>query len=157
MEHKMTQHAQLMALIADREAHYHTRTNEILSSVPNVTRALFDLIDIPEENMSWVDADIMDDLLVVAVTVSYAPDETPVFIRTYAPLNSMVDDDDVENIEQLIRVGIPLVMVFEPSIDIITFLKSVTQPTTATAPSPSSLSADQQLALLTASTSCTKH
>lgn len=89
--------------------------------IPNVTNALEMMIQIPPEDIKWIEIDVNDDILIMGLAVRFPADDIPMFVQIFDPSSVEGIDDDVETINQLIRVGLPLSLIERPVEDIIQF------------------------------------
>lgn len=117
---------ELTELFIARMAAYDKATHSILEKLPSVTEAIYDLIGLPHENVTWKNVDYDDGLLILQLTIAYTPAQCPAFVKRYAPPHELpVPDEDIERIEQLIRLGVPRQMAFGPKEDIVRFFSSL--------------------------------
>jgi hypothetical protein len=123
MEQVKDPHAKLGELFMRRDAQYRAVTDRIFEMLPTVCDALYDLFELPHDQVEWNDIDVIDDAIVIQVTIMYTPTSISPFVQMFAP--SATVPEEVESISQLVRVGIPAHMAFAPKDDIIRFFRAI--------------------------------
>jgi len=123
VEERIKKQTELATMFTDRDKQYDRATSRIFKHVPNVLDALRTLFALHEDQIEWSDLNVIDDALVIQVTITYTPGTTSPFIQMFTPKNMV--PEDVEYVEQLVRVGIPMHMAFAPVEDIIEFLRAI--------------------------------
>jgi hypothetical protein len=116
---------ELTQLFHSRTEAYDTATQRILEKIPSVTEGIYDLLGLPHDNVAWKEINYDDGLLIIQLVISYAPPQCPEFVKRFAPTHEIITDDDVERIEQMIRIGVPRNMAFGPKEDILKFFNSM--------------------------------
>lgn len=89
--------------------------------IPNVTHALEVMLELPPDDIKWMEIEVMEDVLLMGIAVRFPADDIPMFVQIFAPDSVKNIDDDVETINQLIRVGLPLKLLSGEVGDIIQF------------------------------------
>jgi hypothetical protein len=89
--------------------------------IPNVTHALEVMLELPPEDIRWMEIEVLEDVLLMGIAVKFPADDIPMFVQIFAPDSVKNIDDDVETINQLIRVGLPLKLLSGEVGDIIQF------------------------------------
>jgi hypothetical protein len=93
--------------------------------IPNVTHALEAMLELPPENIKWVEIEVLDEILLMGIAVKFPADDIPMFVQIFAPDSVKDIDEDVETINQLIRVGLPLRLLGGEVGDIIQFFHDI--------------------------------
>lgn len=120
--------AALRDIFSTRQRVYDEHTDIILKKISHITNALFNIFQLPHENVVWEDVLVEDGVLVVVATIFYRPDQISPYIATIAPPMDELSSD-IEGVEQLIRVGIPLPLVFSSQESIEKFLIGIVKKT----------------------------
>jgi hypothetical protein len=118
-------HEKLGRLFELRETQYRTVTDQIYDMVPNVQEALYRLFNLPKDQVEWDDIDIIEEAIVLQVTISYTPNTISPFVQTFAPTDHA--PADVESISQMVRVGLPAHMAFASVEEIINFFIAISK------------------------------
>lgn len=101
----------LLLLVDAREKCMNELTTNILDKLEdNVLAVLHQLLGIPTEDVSWVDVQVLDNVLLLTCTISYDPLMITPFIQKlfiYDP------EDDMDNVvHKMIRIGVPTAYIF---------------------------------------------
>jgi t-SNARE complex subunit (syntaxin) len=113
----------LLEIQKRRDLYNKQHIERMFDSIPQVTEALRAMLQLPEEDVQWLEIDVMDDIVMVGIAIRFPPDHIPMFVQIFAPdsINTNEVTSDVEVIKQLIRVGLPLDLVEHPVQDIVQF------------------------------------
>lgn len=128
----MTKNERLVELgqiLEERDTIYDELTEAVFELIDNtVLTALLELFSVPDEQVTWLSVDVIEDLLVVScfieVSKAYPGSEFLRQLFTSVGINLDQNESDSENI---IKVGVPLMSVFEDKDKII---QQMTQSTT---------------------------
>lgn len=104
-----------------REQHTAEHNERMFGLIPNVVDALMDMIQLPSEDIKWVEIDITDDIVIIGMAIRFPANDIPMFVQIFAPSSVEDIDADADVINQLIRVGLPLGLVDQSVMDIIHF------------------------------------
>jgi hypothetical protein len=110
-------------LFADRDTAYVDATQEIVNRIGGtLLEALYELFDVPQEDVRWLDFQSTENLLIVICSISYNPS---VLIPEFIALtrNNIQQVNGV--IEQTVRVGIPYELVLAEPVEIVEFMESL--------------------------------
>lgn len=109
----------LVELFEKREQVQQQSTEAILEAIgPTTLEALFELFDVPYESVSWLDAQLVDTVIVLVASIVYGEDQkVPPIIQALSP----APNDGRPSI-RLFRVGIPLELVFQSKDEIVEYL-----------------------------------
>jgi hypothetical protein len=129
MEEKLKQIQSLLSMFDARDAMWSKYNKQIAAVIsPTVLTALVDLFDLPEENVEWVDMQILDNILLVICNVTYDP------VHTQSAFLQRVDEHKRPStpiqVQRYLRVGVPLAIVFSPKEEIGEFLARIPVETT---------------------------
>lgn len=111
----------LYRLQGDRDVIHEQMTTEMFNGVPNVVEALTMMLDLPEDDIKWVEFEMSDDVMVLGIAIKFSPHDIPMFVEIFAPHSMDNVDPDVDVVKQLIRVGLPLEYADKSPKDIIQF------------------------------------
>jgi hypothetical protein len=113
----------LLEIQKRRDLYNKQHIERMFASIPHVTEALQTMLQLPDDDIQWLEIDVMEDLVMIGIAIRFPPDDIPVFVQIFAPdsIESSEITDDVEAIKQLIRVGLPLDLVEQPVQDIVQF------------------------------------
>jgi hypothetical protein len=116
---------ELTELFNKRTESYRVATQQIFNKIPSITEAIYDLLGLPHENVTWSEIHYDDGLLIVQLAISYTPEECPAFVKRFAPPHEIGDMDDVERVEQMIRLGVPRPLAFGSKEDVMRFFTTL--------------------------------
>lgn len=111
----------LLEMQKQRDRQWNQHVTKMFSAVPNVTRALETMLGLPPDDIKWVEIEASDGILLMGVAIKFPADRVPMFVQIFAPTSIEGIDDDVDIINQLIRIGVPLELVDKDVGDIIQF------------------------------------
>lgn len=119
-----TQHPginELRSLFTEREDLYAECTRRMVElAEPTLLAAMVELFATPRNNITVIELALVEDSLCVVVALNYnegAP--VPELVQAVSPIAQ-----EMPNVYRLLRVGMPLDVVFEPKEDIVSFLRS---------------------------------
>lgn len=118
---------ELMELFSQREQMYTGGTQQIFERLgPTVLAALYDFFNVSYERVEWMDIQVMGGIVVIIATIMYKSNEPSApIIEHLAPRTP----EDVESVERIVKIGIPLVLIPRPKEEIMEFLRAhVRQP-----------------------------
>jgi len=131
---------QLLQLFEQREQLFTVGTGKIIEKLgPTVLAALYEFFNVSYDAISWLLIDVNDGTLMIGAVVSYKnTDLVPEAINRLSPMTGEVPEEgNLTEVQRLMRIGIPLAMVFQPKEEIVRFLNSrVAQQATPEAPTP---------------------
>lgn len=112
---------EILRAFTSREDGYGAATQKILSLLaPTVLTALYDFFGVPEERVEWMDIQLSGNMVIILATVIHRSDEAvPPVLEQLAPRNS----SDIESIERLVRIGVPIAVIMKTPEEICEFLK----------------------------------
>lgn len=119
----------LLTMFDTRDNTFSKNTRQIASVIqPTVLEALYDLFELERDQIEWLDLQVLETMLLVVCNVTYDPaTNTSQFL-------SKVDEaqrpETPIQVQRLLRVGVPLVLVFSPKDEIKDFLLNVPVETT---------------------------
>jgi hypothetical protein len=110
---------QLVALFEARDQLYQQSTEKIFESIGETTlEALVTLFGVPYENVSWLETQLIDTVIVIVASISYGEDQlVPPVIQALSP----AAEHGHPSI-RLFRIGLPLDVVFLPKEEIVDYL-----------------------------------
>ena len=110
---------QLVALFETRDQLYQQSTEKIFESIGETTlEALVTLFGVPYENVSWLETQLVDNVMVLVASITYGNDQrVPPVIQALSPAS-----EDGHPSIRLFRVGLPLDVVFLPKEEIVDYL-----------------------------------
>jgi hypothetical protein len=124
MNIEMEQLSELMRLIEKREEIIDDLTAEIMDRIePYVLDVLYELFNLPEEDVKWLDIQNVDNILMLTCSVAFDPRKIPPYIaKLFIP-----DPEDLyENIvHKMIRIGVPMALIFGPRYKVVEFFNDV--------------------------------
>lgn len=110
---------QLKGLFNKRDAAYINTTQQIVDTISTtVLPALYEVINVPTDNVKWIDFQTTDTLMVVVCSVGYLPSDVPTFISDMS--GEIPDVPDM--VEQIVRIGIPYEFVLAPPDQIVEYM-----------------------------------
>lgn len=109
MDEKLIAVEQLLSLFDAREQLLFDSNLHIAELLtPHALGALVELFNLPHDNVVWNHFDVIDEVLIVQVTVTYVPGEdVSEFLSIVAPSSAT---DAPTQVEKTIQFGIPLLM-----------------------------------------------
>jgi len=113
----------LKQLFYDRDDAYTTATQTIVDMIgPTVLEAMYELFQVPVEQVKWLDFQSTDNLLIVVCAIQYNPSKgTPQFIQN-------VQSNRTEHnglVSQTFRLGVPFEVVLSTSENVLNFLTAL--------------------------------
>lgn len=119
----------LLTMFDARDAMWSKHTRQIASVInPTVLDALRELFDVPSDDIEWMDLQIVETVLVIVCNITYDP------MLTSSVLLQRVDQAQRPNVpirvQRLLRIGIPLAVVFSSKEEVIEFLTKLPVETT---------------------------
>ena len=116
----------LVKLLEERDAAYARHTDVIIDVIgPTVLSALIELFEVPIESISWLEIQVSENILVVTSSVTYNPNENIPRIVSGIQAEAQEDETSTSHAERLVRVGIPVELIFSPKERIIAFLTNI--------------------------------
>lgn len=114
MNTELKQLSELLVIMDAREEIINKLTNKILYKLePNVLAVLNKLLGIPVDDISWIDVQVIDNVLLLTCTVVYDPFLVTPFIEK---LFIADPEDFLENtVHKMIRIGVPTPYIFGPT------------------------------------------
>lgn len=109
----------LVSLFEERDRLYTQSTEKIFSTVgPTALEALVALFNVPYENVSWLETQLIDNIMLIVASITYGDGQkVPPVIQALSP----VPEDGQASI-RLFRVGLPLELIFQPKQEITDYL-----------------------------------
>lgn len=115
---------ELLELIEERDKAVKYLTARIFDKIkPNVLDTLYELFELPIEDISWEDVQFIEGVLLIICTISYEPNKSTSFIQKLFPPSPI--DHLVARTHKLIRIGIPIAYVFGTKEELVEFLHQV--------------------------------
>lgn len=113
----------LQELFAERDQAYADATQEIVDVIgPTLLEALYHIFGVPTDDVTWLDFQSTENLLIAICSVKYNPAvHTPQFIADTTEQPLKVDCI----VEQTIRIGVPYEVVMKSSDEIINFINAL--------------------------------
>lgn len=121
MEEKLKQVEGLLAMFDARDGMW-AKHNRLIAAVikPTVLDALYDLFDVPSDDVEWVDLQLMETVMLVVCTITYDPASTgSIFLQQ---VDQAKRPDTPIRVQRFLRIGIPLAIAFSPKDEIKRFL-----------------------------------
>ena len=116
---------ELLELFVKRDQGYEAATNHILERLgPTVLAALYDFFDVSFERVEWMGAQMFGSILIIFATVTHKANEISPILEHLAPR----EETDIESVERVVKVGIPVSMVAYPKERILDFLRAHIHP-----------------------------
>jgi len=106
----------LQSLFRLREQAYSRITKEVLERIgPTVLSALYEFFEVPYESISWIDLQMVEDVLLIVAVVSYkGSDAIPELVKKLAPMaDNMPPTEEITEIQRMMRIGIPADCIFK--------------------------------------------
>lgn len=112
-------------LFSERDDAYIASTQLIVDVIgPTVLEALYEVFNVPVDDVKWLDFSQTDNLLIVVCSIAFNPQEgIPEFIEDTIETNSIPNVNEV--IEQNVRVGIPYELVMKDPEEIVDFIDAL--------------------------------
>lgn len=124
MEAELTQVGELLRLLEERDQTTDYLTSQILEKIrPSVLDTLCELFGLPNEEIDWLDVQIIEQVLLVVCAINYEESHSTPYLKKLFSSSDMVDN--VAPNMKMIRIGLPLAYVFGEKKPIIDFLYSV--------------------------------
>lgn len=98
-------------LLIRRDSEFRKQTELLFDAISPVIDLLYELFQLPVEDVLWSELEVTDDALVLTASITFAPDAISPFVATFAPAD-VANDPDVAYVEQVVRIGIPLPIAF---------------------------------------------
>lgn len=123
---KKGQHAnieRLIELFEKRERLYQQTTGQICELLgPTALEALIEVFDAPYENVTWLEVQLVEDVLLIVASIAYDEGQkVPPAIQELSPL-----PEDEASI-RLFRIGLPVELIFQPKVEILEYLSKAAQ------------------------------
>lgn len=120
----------LVTLFAKRDQLYQRATEDIVQVVgPTTLKALVTMFNVPFENVTWIELQVVEELLVIVASIVYEEDQQPpAVIQALSPM-----PDTMEPSIRLFRVAVPLEVVFQPAEEILQYFKKTAEEAAAKA------------------------
>lgn len=100
---------------------------------PTVIQALHEVMQVDADNVSWVDVNVIDHMVVLDAIVSVRIDALSTFMLSITPPeNLQMADEDDDVLEQVVKIGIPADLVFTNKQKIIDFINDTSTVTRKT-------------------------
>ena len=114
----------LINLFEDRERLHQLSTEKILDYLgPTVLEGLYTLFNAPYENVTWLETQLVEDIVLIVASIEYDHDEdVPDIIQALSPM-PVTGQPSI----RLFRVGVPLDMVFTTKEEIAEYLTGTAQ------------------------------
>lgn len=129
MDEKLKQIEGLLAMFDARDSMWSKHNRQIAAVIsPTVLEALKELFELPDDNIEWVDLQIMENILLVVCNVTYDPVHTQ--SRFLQRVDEITAPDRPIQVQRYLRVGVPLAIVFSPREEIKEFLLRIPVETT---------------------------
>lgn len=114
----------LRELFNQREFAYLTLSQDILDEIgPTVLDAALEMLNIEDEDVSWEDVQLVDDVITLVAFVLYRPGDIAI---TEAKEKVLITEENMDIYKRIIRIGVPLnIAETGTKEDIITFLKNI--------------------------------
>lgn len=124
MNIELEQLSELLLLMEKREEIITDLTNEIFDRIePYVLDVLYELFDLPIGDVDWIDAQVINKILMVTCAVAYNPRNIPPFIKNlFTPDRS---DYNEEVVHKMIQVGVPISYIFGPRENLLEFFATI--------------------------------
>jgi hypothetical protein len=115
----------LVELFEERDRLYQQSTEKILEAVgPTALEALFTLFDVRYESVTWLEAQLVDNIMLIVASIAYEDDsKVPDIIRALSP----VPEEGRPTI-RLFRVGLPIELIFKTKEEIVEYLTQAAEP-----------------------------
>ena len=118
---------QITALLSsfDKRDEVLTTLNEEIYNQLRATamRALLKLFQLPPKDVEWLEVEVEDDMLLMAVQIQYQPEKCESsFVKKLTPAEV---PEGLTHVQRTVRVGIPVDKVFDHSDDLLAYLTSV--------------------------------
>lgn len=109
----------LVSLFEGRDKLYQKSTEKIFETVgPTALEALVTLFNVPFENVSWLETQLVDNIMLLVASIIYGDDQkVPPVIQALSPM-----PEDGRASVRLFRVGLPLELIFRPKEEIVGYL-----------------------------------
>ena len=114
----------LIELFEERDKLYQSSTEQICDLIgPTTLEALIDVFNVPPENVTWLEVQLVEDILLLVASIAYDEGQrVPDLILALSPL-----PDDGQPSIRLFRVGLPVDLIFQPKTEILEYLKKASQ------------------------------
>lgn len=124
MDEKLKQLETLLNMFDARDSMWAKHNKQIAGVVaPTVLEALYELFDLDNDSIEWVDLQIMDNIMLIVCNVTYDP------VTTQSTFLHRIDEaarpDTPIQVQRYLRIGVPLAIVFSPKDEIKEFLMRV--------------------------------
>lgn len=90
---------------------------------PTVIEALHEVMQVADENVTWVDVNVIEHMVVLDAVVSMKIDDlSPFMLSITPPENLQLAEDDSDVLEQVVKIGIPADLCFTTKQKIVDFI-----------------------------------
>lgn len=140
MDQKLKQIEQLLTLVDERDLsrlYYNKQISELIA--PTMLLAVVEMLELPTDQIEWVDVEVTDTVLVLVINVMFDPS---------TQLSPFLDNGQINKdaalIQKSVRIGLPLPMVFAEPGEIKAFLyKSLNIPDPNADPTQTEVKVDE--------------
>lgn len=122
MEQKLKQIEQLLTLVDERDLSRLSFNKQIAELIaPTMLMAVVQLLELPNDQIEWVDVEVTDTVLVLAIRVMFNPSSSEL-----SPfLANQNINKEATLVEKTVRIGLPLPMVFAEPDEIKAYIRQV--------------------------------
>jgi hypothetical protein len=116
----------LVSLFEMRDRLYQESTEKIFEAIgPTALEALVSLFNVSYENVSWLEVQLIDNIMLIVASITYNDGQTvPAIIQTLSPI-----PESGQATVRLFRVGLPLELLFQPKQQIVDYLTKTAEKT----------------------------
>ncbi|TFH10490.1 MAG: hypothetical protein E4H14_02395 [Candidatus Thorarchaeota archaeon] len=110
-----------ISLFEERDSLYKKSTETIILAVENTAlAALYELFDVPKDDVAWMEVQLFEDLLLLICSITYdGKTEASSIIQQLAPVPAEITHQPHARI---IRIGVPLQLIFSSKKKIIKYM-----------------------------------
>jgi hypothetical protein len=111
----------LVEMFEDRDEFYKQTTARILDYIgPTALEALINLFDVPVENVTWIEVQLIENIVLIIVSIDYEKDQpVPSAILELSP---NIPTSIGNTVTRLLRIGLPIDQIFDSSETIYEYL-----------------------------------
>lgn len=116
---------EVQRLFVERDEAYVNATQDIVNVIgPTVLEALYEVFEVPQDAVRWLDFQSTDNLLIVICSIKYNPSiSIPEFIKRTREAIEHVENE----VEQPVRIGIPYELVLSDPEEIVDFIYALVE------------------------------